>query len=702
MKASKRYPLLAPIVIAFVYIMVSITSSGDKLSKYETLDVVQRDLDSLINIYAASTKDETTFKFSCKIDEDLTDNTFGYTISKGGKVCFIGGDEMALSHSAYTFLEELGFIFDITGVSTPAKFNLASEICSDTLITPRVRWRGIRQHVNFPMDISSYAIEDAKKYIDDLVRLRFNKLTIHSYPGQWYESQVADTTMYAGHFFYGNKHFQYDNELLKRMIPENDSLFCIPQSEKLHRNPAELSKFAMGWMSELIEYAKSRGFYIQFSFESRADNPNLAVATAQNIYNTYPSIDALEFITEETGGWGKGCTREEVTNTLNTLFSAEIANNKSVTMPIKEKQSDLNYLYSQIGINAKAINQLKEQNLLSDIELKLGIYCSITNYSKGAYRLARLALPDTKIALLSSHGSEGVAKAIPEILEDIEDLKHTEIYSWIEFDGLMFLLQNSINGNYKLLEAINNLDSKEELECSILYNHWRTAENRTASRYVAESTIKPLDPDSFYDKYSETIDIKDKARYREALGIINEVDRYATSALGNIGFCWMGAWRTGGSFTYQNVDNIKKAKDMYLKAGNILSDLIKETPSSSNGHDYLAFLGNRTLCSILYLDAFLAASPIRDIKPDKNGNISKRDQAKAQELCNHALLIFDKYMETHAEMMPDRGCKGNLVSVWNAPIRGLKIYRSKLGGIPYDELPTSSTPVDAPPLPIFY
>lgn len=53
-------------------------------------------------------------------------------------------------------------------------------------------------------------------------------------------------------------------------------------------------------------------------------------------------------------------------------------------------------------------------------------------------------------------------------------------------------------------------------------------------------------------------------------------------------------------------------------------------------------------------------------------------------------------------MMPDRGCEGTLVSLWNAPVRGLKIYRSKLGGVAPEELPRSNKPVDAPPLPIFY
>lgn len=80
----------------------------------------------------------------------------------------------------------------------------------------------------------------------------------------------------------------------------------------------------------------------------------------------------------------------------------------------------------------------------------------------------------------------------------------------------------------------------------------------------------------------------------------------------------------------------------------------------------------------------------------------KRNSYVRRRFVIRALLLFDQYMEVHAQMMPDRGCEGTLVSLWNAPVRGLKIYRSKLGGVAPEELPRSNKPVDAPPLPIFY
>ena len=103
---------------------------------------------------------------------------------------------------------------------------------------------------------------------------------------------------------------------------------------------------------------------------------------------------------------------------------------------------------------------------------------------------------------------------------------------------------------------------------------------------------------------------------------------------------------------------------------------------------------------MLYLDAFDEAVNIQKVMGKDN---CQSDESKAfvRSVCDKALLIFDQYMKKHAEMLLDRGCEGTLVSVWNAPIRGLKIYREKLGGIPVDG-PSSLDAVDAPPLPIVY
>lgn len=688
-------------LLSFFTCWILLTSCNSIKVKYEgfspstSMQLVENDMKSLLE----KIPEAHTLNFMFNVDKSITDGSFGYKIEKN-QVRLLGGDEIGATHGFYTLLEDLGYTFDVTGVSKPVAKKEFSKL-KDKIVTPKVRWRGIRQHVNFPMDISSYTIEEAKEYLNSLLRMRFNKLVIHSYPGQWYETQINDSLALAGNFFYGNIHYMHDNAWLKKSVPANDSIFCIPKVEPLFSNPSERSRFAVNWMQELITYASDLGFYVQFSFEPRLTTIEQSVQTAEDILRTYPRIDALEMITEETGGWGPRCTAEEIKSTLNTYFPGEIANDSIVCAPIRPQQSDLNALYGQVGVIVKTIKELQAKKNCKP-ELKLGIYSSITDYTKGVYRLARMALPETQICLMPSHGSEGTALAVNQTIHTPEDMRRTEIYSWIEFDGLMYLYQNSIDGNAQLMNHIEQV-LPEEQQCSLLYNHWRTAENRTSARYAMESTLQGIvSPDFFYQEYAERLAIKDVEKYKKALKLISEGDSYSKKHLGNIGFCWMGAWRSGGSYTWMKKEQIRTARTCYFEAGQILSELIPSLDKKSVAYDYLSFIGNRILCSVIYLDAFIEAVEIQNIRKEVDGTVSKPEQLRAQEICNRALLLFDQYMKIHAQMMPDRGCEGTLVSLWNAPIRGLKVYRAKLGGVALEELPHNDKSVDAPPLPIFY
>lgn len=494
----------------------------------------------------------------------------------------------------------------------------------------------------------------------------------------------------------------YDNEFLKEHIPANDSIFCIPAAEPLFSNPVEKSKFAVRWMQELIAYAHDLGFYIQFSFEPRTTGGiEQAVRTAKEIKATYPQINALEMITEETGGWGPRCTSEEVKSTLAKYFAPEIANDSVVCSPIRPQQSDLNALYTQMGIIAGAIKRLEEEKGFG-AELKAGIYCSMDYCTPGVYRLARLALPNHDICLMPSHGSDGTATEVAKVLRNEDDMRHTELYSWVEFDGLMYLQQNSIEGNDRLMSHLCSVLPNEQIK-SLAFNHWRTAENRTNMRYASEATLAGVVPaKSFYESYGSRLGIADIPAYSKAMELLNEADKFAKIYLGNIGFCWMGAWRIGGSYSWMKKENIEKARSYHMKAGEILSRLIAQSKPGSAAYNYLSLLGNRILCTVIYLNAFDEAVAIQSIKKESDGSISPDEQKRVREICDKALLIFNQYMEVFAKMMPDRGCEGTLVSLWNAPMRGLKILRSRLGNVPMEEIPHTDKPIDAPPLPIFY
>ena len=102
------------------------------------------------------------------------------------------------------------------------------------------------------------------------------------------------------------------------------------------------------------------------------------------------------------------------------------------------------------------------------------------------------------------------------------------------------------------------------------------------------------------------------------------------------------------------------------------------------------------------MNAFKDATAIRSIHKEADGSISAAEQKRAVEICNHALLEFERYMRTYANLLPDRGGEDTVMSIGFSPMRGLPELRSKWGGTPLDEPAQSSQPLDEPPLPIFY
>lgn len=629
--------------------------------------------------------------------------TFAYTCDKRGKVTFTAGEPIGILHAMYTFFEDLGVTYDITGTTLPRAVNWSALHNSGHTVTPHIRWRGIRQHVNFPMDISSYPIGQAVDYLRSLVRLRFNKLVVHSYPFQWYEDDVSsDTTGWAGEFFYGNTHNFSHSPLLKSIATLNDSIFCIPAAEKVFGDRAARSRAAVEWMGQLLTAAKEMGLRVQFSFEPRQFTVDQTVKMTRKLIDTYPQIDDLELITEETGGWGAVCTGDEVRQTLAEFFGPEISADTLITGCIADRQSDLEYLFRQIGTIKEAIGVLEKDRVFMQRidDLKLGIYCSVGRFMGPAYRLARRSLPDHYITIMPSHGSKGTADAFPAVVRTAEDMARTELYSWIEFDGLMYLQQNAIAGIGTLLDEMDTLGKNGQLH-SVCFNHWRTAENRTTFRYAAETTLESVSsPAVFYAKYAIRLGIPDAAAYIKAMYLIDEADRYSTSALGNIGFCWVGAWRGGGPFLWMGLQQIDHADSLYLAAGRIVSDLYLRCDRPS-ARQYLGLLGNRLLTTVLYLDAFRTATELRTIHKNANGTVPAAEQRRAVEICDRALAGLENYIKTYARLMPDRGCEGTAMSVWFSPMQGLRILRSTLGGVPMDEAPHTDVPQDAPPLPIF-
>jgi hypothetical protein len=659
-----------------------------------------------VHLGSASIKQhQTRFDFSFIKNGQLKNGAFSYKIQHASEkinVIFSGEDETAMVHAVHGFLEHLGFQFEFTGTIAPSSIQADTLSNGSYTTIPFVHWRGIRQHVNFPMDISSYPIEEAKTYLKNMIRMRFNKLAVHSYPNLWHEVHTGDSIEYAGNFFYNRPHEIPSIPVIKNNIRFNDKYFVIPAIEPHYADRIRKSAMAVDWMKELLSYAKSIGLRIQFSVEPRTrGDVNYILDNCRSAIQNYPMIDELEIITEELGGWGNACTDTAVRKVLVSHFGESVLEDTLVTNVIRKNQTDLDNLVHQVGRNIEAVKIMNKEPLVAagKISLKLGIYCTIQPYAAMAYHLVRKYMPSTELTIMPGHGSVRTANNFAKVQASSSDLAKTTVFSWIEFDGLMFTQQNPIAGIESLANDLGARNKGQQVN-AIIFNHWRTAENRTAAKYAAlTSLLGPIKTDDFYTSYAKRLGIADTKAFAANMKKLEEIDQLSTNDLPNVGFCWIGAWLQGAPYTWMNRTMLQKVNNMYDSVGASLEE-IKKSVTHTAGRSHLDFLCNRIGTSSLYLKAFSAGAAIQTIEKDGTGKYAGSAPARATSICTEALLLFEKYMEMHTRMMPDRGTEGTLINLWHGPMYGLKVLRKTIGNIPMDAPVKEEKSSDAPPLPI--
>jgi len=593
---------------------------------------------------------------------------FRYQFDQNHVLTLTSSDAVGALHALYTFCEVLGITFDITGPILPSSIDWQKVEGTDSLVTPHVRWRGIRQHVNFSMDISSYPLPQVREYLQNLVRMRFNKLTIHSYPYQWYAEDVTGEMHYAGAFFYGNTHRCDKWDFLHDLCREtNDSIFCIPEAEPVYSDQAKRSEVAINWMRQVITTAKELGLKVQFSCELRHFTVEQTRQLAYILTDDYP-IDDLEFITEEMGGWN----------------------------------DNVPYATQQIDTAAATILSLESDPAFQGRvqELKLGIYCVLHNRIGGLFQHARQILPNHHITVLSQYASRGVAGAYPHFITNAEDLRWTELYSWVEFDGQMYIQQNHVEGIYDLLRQMDATAPGVQHQ-SLLFNHWRTCENRTSFRYASEATLMAdRRPDDFYRDYAQRLGVEDTAAFLAMQHAMQELHAFDCDHHGNIGFAAIDFWFREGQHTGYNPQQVQYSSDSFLRIGEMLTDLYNNA-STPAAKEYFGLLGNRVLCSKLYLDCIHQGIALRDVPHRQDGTIPPANQKQAREICEKCIDGYEQMLRIMAQQMPDRGSLGTIVSIWNGPVYGMMTLNNKLTGAPLDAPISIEVSHDAPPLPTF-
>ncbi len=640
-----------------------IDPKGNQVIEYAVSEL-SKILSSNFNVNVSSQYNSDGWNIVLTADSSMQPFSFSVKQPKDNRyrlVYLSGHDETCVLHSVYTMLEIMGYTFDLTGIRKPLQEPSINclEGYSKT-IYPKVERRGIRQHINFLMDISSYPLDEAKEYIRNLARLRMNYITFHSYPGQWVSYKYKDVEHLAGNFFYGEQDLVPTDSSLKKLI-RNDSIYCIPSIEPFWNNMQKRSQMAIQWLNAVMAEAKKVGLQVNFSYELREPGLDYAQTAFNAILNEYPLIDGIEFITEEDAP---------------------------------------NYI-AQVENDIKCAETIKKHLNGRRIQFTTGIYNTTESELKKGFEILRNTPEDISLSVLPAHGARMVVKNLSEIPLTSDDINRTMIYSWIQFDGLMYMQQNPVEGIRRLLDETLTITGGKPIY-GICWNHWQNYENRTAARYASEAMIEgPIVKESFYDSFAKRLGIVDSSMYSIAMNKLDEADNFCRDSLFNIGFCPNKYWLTNSGLSLYGrykKETLLSAIGRYNTTENDLRDCIAKTKNKSAKRD-LQFLVNRINCSVLHLKAFVVMTDLQPLfKGNPNPLLSKKDHKLVVKKCSEAITFEKDYLDMFSKFMLDRGCEGSLVSYLHGPVQSLKNIKAKYG-YGNDSIPVIGKSIDAPPVP---
>jgi hypothetical protein len=237
-------------------------------------------------------------------------------------------------------------------------------------------------------------------------------------------------------------------------------------------------------------------------------------------------------------------------------------------------------------------------------------------------------------------------------------------YSWLEFDGNMYMQQLSTDG----VEQLARMGEKTGASIyGICLNHWRTAENRTAIAYAARALIKPVETAVFYRNYASSLGIPDADGLTEALRRLARLDTFNRDNMFNIGFCYLGCWLAPRGLKWIRNWDVKFIAESLKEYERIrsLAEACLQGVTKREGIAYLRFLLNQIRCSILHQQAILELKVICTFADDQHPErLSDEQRGQVLAQCAKADEYAREYMAAYRELLPDRGCEGTLVSYY--------------------------------------
>ena len=644
------------------------TDATDKVIQYAADELLQY-LTKYTN--TTDTKDSRLKRvFQLVVDDTMEAHCYSINSASTDEVSYVsihGGSESSVLTGVYELLGGMGIHFDINGEFSRSSFQMDAWNDRQQMFTPFCRNRGIRQHINFPMDISSYTLAEAQEYIKNLARMRMNAITFHSYTGQWHGYETEDKRVLPGNFFYGQRHAVPSYPQIAEVVG-NQKDYCIPEAELLYNDNSARAKFAEQWLRELMKTAKQAGLRITFSIEFPAgETLETLVQICRNVLACYPDIDSLEWITPEGGGDGIAMTVGSLQQDLKEWFGEEVSNDlcwKELDEIPEALPGTLSNLKKAIELYGRRTEIFKDR---VEVPIQIGLYVTCKHTIKMVKQVMNALIPeDVVYTFLSAHGSLAVYDNLKFVGLSPEELQRTMIYSWIEFDGNMYLQQNSSDGIEQLMQHLKETSGGESIH-GVCLNHWRTAENIVTINYAAQAMVAPLPSHVFYKEYCTDLGIEDHDLLVDVLTRMAALDTFNRDNLFNIGFCYLGCWLMNKGLSWIRPWRAEDMKYSIACYERMAEDLItcRDHASTQRAAEWTQLLRNRVICSIEQIKAIQQLSRIAAFAEDDHPErLTEQQREQVLHACESALEYSRKYIETHVRMIADRGCEGTIVSYY--------------------------------------
>jgi hypothetical protein len=389
----------------------------------------------------------------------------------------------------------------------------------------------------------------------------------------------------------------------------------------------------------------------------------------RGVVKNYPLIDAIEWISPEGGG------EEAASFPLSELRAKLVSTFGEAVL----KEGEIPYAPERIpdalprAMNSlkRAIDLYQEKDRIfegmPEKPIYIGLYVMCRDTLKILKHVMDSVLPEGVVCtFLPAHGSKAVAENVRFMELDDHNWQKTLMYSWIEFDGNMYLQQNGCDGIEDLLWAAKDTAGAGSIY-GLCLNHWRTAENSFTLAYAAEAMLHPIQADDFYQKYADAFGIAAPELLRDILSELGDLDIHNRDHLFNIGFCYLGCWlgmKGLGWIRGWKIESMEQAMSRYQRLLDKLNSAMGMT-EKKEGVQWIRFLLNRIECSILHLRVIKSLKPIAGFAEDDNPQkLSMSEKEAVVKYCDEALGLSKGYMQKHMETVPDRGCLGTVISYY--------------------------------------